>query len=135
MLGVVCLLAVCVCVHVCGFAQGAPADGLALLRFTLGAVDQYFKALGKRKVWLTKQDAMVCVRSCQNFTATWLHALGHIFLGVHACIHACMHSSHEPCMNFDLVTLGRLQRFEQLRSVAKMDFVQNQTEITHAARN
>lgn len=134
-------LFVCVRVHVCGFAQGAPADGLALLRFTLGAVNQYFTALGTRKVWLPKQDAMVCVRSCQNFTATWQHALDHKLIFLSGFLHACIHAWHAfipwtrtDCV-LDCVSLGGLQRFEPLRSVAKMDFVQNQAEITYAAGN
>ena len=55
-------------------AQKAPADGLALLRWTLHAVDRYFTTLGTRRLWLMRDKAVTCVRSCQQFTETWQHA-------------------------------------------------------------
>lgn len=81
-----CIMSVafaCLCVYVCShgthanftclITKKAPADALALLRWTLEAVDGYFTALGKRQLWLPKQQAIACVQYSQRFTEPWLH--------------------------------------------------------------
>ena len=67
-------VSVLLCFRLKPHAQKAPADGLALLRWTLHAVDRYFTTIGTRRLWLPTSKAVTCVRSCQQFTETWQHA-------------------------------------------------------------
>jgi len=53
------------------FAKGAPADAMELLRWTVQSVHGYFKTLGKRQLWLTREQAEKCVQQCQQFTLSW----------------------------------------------------------------
>ena len=63
-----CVLSLCVCVCLSSFVapEKAPADGLGLTRWTLKNVNQYFKALGKRQLWLPKDRAIGSVSGTVN---------------------------------------------------------------------
>ena len=78
-------------------AQKAPADGLALLRWTLEAVDGFFKLLGKRNVWLPRRTAHACVNYCQQFTESW-HAWN--ILCLHSCMNVRTHSFRSAFVSF-----------------------------------
>ena len=54
-------------------AKKAPADALELLRWTLQNIDDFFRAVDCKKVWIHRDAAVHCVRACQNFTVFCLH--------------------------------------------------------------
>lgn len=97
---------VCVCINLPHLlrAKKAPADALSLLCWTLEAVDRYFKALGRRQLWLPRDKAIACVRSCQQFTVAWLEVQG-VLSQLHAhCSHCSVHCSHcSVCMHDRLI--------------------------------
>ena len=42
-------------------------------RWTLHCVEGYFKCVGKRHAWLSREQAMACASMCQQFTENWRH--------------------------------------------------------------
>ena len=67
------VVSACGCFMCLARSEKAPTDGFALLKWTLEAVNAYFRALPKRQVWIHKSKAVSCIRHCRNFTVPWLH--------------------------------------------------------------
>ena len=105
-------------------AQKAPEDGFALLRWTVEAVNSYFKILGKRQLWLRRDKAIRCIRHCRHFTVTWLNACVREF--------ACLSALRDDYV----VRLRRAQCLEQLRlrSFSTVETFENQIQVAHATK-
>jgi len=112
------------CMHACpSLSEKAPDDAFGL--WTLESIEGYFKALGKRQLWLPRERACKCVQFCQQFTVAWRN-------GFKKHRYTCMAASFKALFDLSCMYLGRAQCAACLRSGSRMEVVQGQAEKPHA---